>query len=165
MSQKEFIPQLASIEQRQAHTQHIWSKLAVLQARPRDTLSDKPEDHYHIGQTQNFPEDLMLFVRKNSDDPLTEVLSQPWQLATHAVQKRTQSQHRHTRADASKCSSPQQNPSEWASDASTLATSPIFVKSIFALHLLYLDSSLSLHHIGILMYPSTLRPSHLTFYV
>ena len=40
---------------------------------------------------------------------------------------------------------------------------PIFVKSTFAL-LLYLDSSLSSHHIGIHMYPSTLRPSRFTFY-
>ena len=39
-----------------------------------------------------------------------------------------------------------------------------FVKSIFALYLLYLDSSLSLRHIGIHMYPSALRPSHFTFY-
>ena len=72
-SRKEFIPQLASIERRQARTRRIRSKLAALQAGPRDTLSDKPEDRYHIGQTQNFPEDLVLFVRKNSDDPLTEV--------------------------------------------------------------------------------------------
>ena len=41
---------------------------------------------------------------------------------------------------------------------------PIFVKSIFALYLLYLDSSLSSRHIGIHMYPSALRPSHFTFY-
>ena len=45
----------------------------MLQAGPRDTLSNKPEDCYHIGQMQNFPEDLVLFVRKNSDDPLTKV--------------------------------------------------------------------------------------------
>ena len=73
------------------------------------------------------------------------------------------SQHRHTRADTSKCSAPQQNPSERVSNASTLATCPIFVKSTFAL-LLHLGSSLSLRHIGIHMYPSALRPSCLTFY-
>ena len=74
------------------------------------------------------------------------------------------SQHRHTRADASKCSAPQQNPSERASNASMLATCPIFVKSIFALYLLYLDSSLSSRHISIHMYPSALRPLCFTFY-
>ena len=72
-SRKDFIPQLASIERRQARTRRIRSKLAALQAGPRDSLSDKPEDRYHIGQTQNFPEDLVLFVRKNLDDPLTKV--------------------------------------------------------------------------------------------
>ncbi|KIM51114.1 hypothetical protein SCLCIDRAFT_33728 [Scleroderma citrinum Foug A] len=35
-----------------------------------ESLPDKPEDCYHIGQTQNFPEDLIPFVRKNSADPL-----------------------------------------------------------------------------------------------
>ena len=45
-----------------------------------------------------------------------------------------------------------------------LATCPIFVKSIFTLYLLYLDSSLSLRHIGIHMYLSALRPSRFTFY-
>lgn len=39
----------------------------------KENLPNKPEDHYHIGQTQDFPEDLMLFVGKNSDDPLTQV--------------------------------------------------------------------------------------------
>ena len=59
---------------------------------------------------------------------------------------------------------PQQNPSERASNASTLVTCPIFVKSTLTLYLLYLDSSLSSHLIGIHMYPSALHPSRLTFY-
>ena len=69
--------------------------------------------------------------------------------------------NRHTRADASERSPPNRTP---ASNASTLATCPIFVKSTFALYLLYLDSSLSSRLIGIHMYPSALRPSRLTFY-
>ena len=59
---------------------------------------------------------------------------------------------------------PQQNPSERASNASTLATCPIFVKSTLALYLLYLDSSLSSRLIGIHMYPFALHPLRLTFY-
>ena len=72
-----------------------------------------------------------------------------------------------TQEHASRCKrvqSPHQNPSEQASNASTLATCSIFVKSTLALYLLYLDSSLSSHLIGIHMYPSALRPSCLTFY-
>ena len=72
-SQKGFIPQLVSIEQRQARMHRIRSKVAASRAGPKESLPDKPEDHHHIGQTQAFPEDLMLFVRKNSDDPLTKV--------------------------------------------------------------------------------------------
>ena len=59
---------------------------------------------------------------------------------------------------------PQQNPSERASNASTLATCLIFVKSTLALYLLYLDRSLSSRLSGIHMYPSALRPSRFTFY-
>ena len=54
--------------------------------------------------------------------------------------------------------SSQQNPSEQVSNASTLTTCPLFAKSVFSLYLLYLDSSLSSHHISIHMYPPTLRP-------
>jgi len=72
MSQKEFIPQLASIEQCQAHTRCIRSKLAA-RARLKESLPNKPEDRYHISQMQNFPEDLILFIRKNSADPLMKV--------------------------------------------------------------------------------------------
>ena len=57
---------------------------------------------------------------------------------------------------------PQQNPSERASNASTLATCLILL-SPFSSYLLYLDSSLSSRLIGIHMYPSALRPSRLTF--
>ena len=72
-SQKGFIPQLASIEQRQAHTHCIWSKLAALWTGKMESLANDPEDCYHIGQMQNFPEDLILFVGKNSDDPFMKV--------------------------------------------------------------------------------------------
>jgi len=47
--------------------------MLAAQARLKESLPNKPEDHYHIGQTQNFLEDLILFVRKNSADPLMKV--------------------------------------------------------------------------------------------
>lgn len=72
-SRKGFILQLVSIEQCQACICCIRSKVAALPAGPKERLPNKPKDHYHIGQTQAFPEDLMLFVRKNLDDPLMKV--------------------------------------------------------------------------------------------
>jgi hypothetical protein len=72
-SRKLFIPQLASIERCQTRTRRIRSKLAALRAGPKESLPDKIEAHYHIGQTENFPEVLMLFIEKNLDDPLTKV--------------------------------------------------------------------------------------------
>ena len=68
---------------------------------------------------------------------------------------------RHTRASAAPLN--RTPASERAMRARSLLV-PIFVKSIFALYLLYLDSSLSSRHIGIHMYPSALRPSCFTFY-
>ena len=72
-SRKVFIPQLVLIEQCQTCTHHIQSKLAGLQVEPKEILPENPEDHHHIGHAQNFPEDLFMFTRKNSDDPLTKV--------------------------------------------------------------------------------------------
>ena len=72
-SRKVFIPQLASIERRQTCTRRIRSKLAGLQAEPKESLPENPEDHHHIGRTQNFPVDLSIFIRENSDDPLAKV--------------------------------------------------------------------------------------------
>ena len=72
-SRKVFIPQLVSIERRQTRTRRIRSKLAGLQVEPKEILPENPEDHHHIGRAQNFPEDLFMFARKNSDDPLTKV--------------------------------------------------------------------------------------------
>ena len=65
--------QLASIERRQTRTRRIQSRLAGLQAGQKESLPENLEDHHHIGYTQNFPEDFLMFVRENSDDPLTKV--------------------------------------------------------------------------------------------
>ncbi|KIM65445.1 hypothetical protein SCLCIDRAFT_22648 [Scleroderma citrinum Foug A] len=55
-----------------ACTRCIRSKLAALRTAQMESLANNPEDRYHIGQTQNFLEDLILFVGKNSDDPFTK---------------------------------------------------------------------------------------------
>ena len=70
-SHKSVIPQLASIERHQAHIRRIRSQR---EAWKRDDPSpDTPDLHHIIGKSQNFPEDLSVFVQKNSDDPAIKV--------------------------------------------------------------------------------------------
>ena len=70
-SRKTFLPQVASIERRQARIRHI---RAQREARKRDdpTLGT-PDQHHFIGKSQNFPEDISIFVQKNLDDPAAKV--------------------------------------------------------------------------------------------
>ena len=66
--------------------------------------------------------------------------------------------------DTSKCSPPNRTPVSERAMRAHLLLVPFSLSPFFALYLLYLDSSMSLHHIGIHMYLSALRPSRLTFY-
>ena len=70
---KAFIPQLASIEHCQEWICHIWTKVAALHAYHQDSLPNRPDIHHIIGQSQNFPENIVLFQAHNSDDPAVKV--------------------------------------------------------------------------------------------
>ena len=72
-SHKAFIPQLAATERRQARIRRI------LIQRERALLADPaPEalqQHHVIGMSQNFPEDINIFLQRNSEDPAAKVIS------------------------------------------------------------------------------------------
>ena len=70
-SRKAYIPQLASIERRQARIHRIHAKRGALNRT--DPIPNKPEEHHVIGQSQNFPEDLTRFMQTNIRDPAVEV--------------------------------------------------------------------------------------------
>ena len=70
---KAFIPQLASIEHRQERICHIRNKVAALHAYCQDPMPNRPDIHHIIGQSQNFPENIVLFQACNSDDPAVKV--------------------------------------------------------------------------------------------
>ena len=65
------MPQLASIERRQARIRRIRARRDALEKE--DPTPNTPEQHHVIGKSQNFPEDITTFVRKNSDDPAAKV--------------------------------------------------------------------------------------------
>ena len=73
MSRKTFIPQLASIEHRQERIRQIRSKVAALRAYHQDPAPNRPNIHHVIGQSQNFPENIVLLQACNSDDPAVRV--------------------------------------------------------------------------------------------
>ena len=72
-SRKIFIPQLASIERRQERIRQIRTKVAALRAYRQDPVPNRPDIHHVIGESQNFPENIVLFQARNSDDPAVRV--------------------------------------------------------------------------------------------
>ena len=71
-SHKEYICQLARIEQRQARIQRIreTSKSATVTTK---IVLNIPNEHYNIRKSQHLPIDLNSFVWKNMDDPAITV--------------------------------------------------------------------------------------------
>jgi hypothetical protein len=69
---KEFVKQLARIERRQARIRRIRPQKPASQ-RDDEECAARPEAHYTIGNTENSPEHLGLFVQKHSGDPAVEV--------------------------------------------------------------------------------------------
>ena len=72
-SRKVFIPQLASIERRQERIRRIRAKMTATQAYRQDPVPNQPDIHHVIGRSQNFPENMLLFQSRNSDDPAVKV--------------------------------------------------------------------------------------------
>jgi len=72
-SRKAFIPQLVSIEHHQERIRQIRTKLAALHAYHQDPMLNRPDIHHTIGQSQNLPENIVLFQARNSDDPAVKV--------------------------------------------------------------------------------------------
>lgn len=67
---------MADIERRQARIRTIRSRIDPARAAQTETVARDPEQHYHIGASQNIFEDMGVFVRKWAGDPAVKVLSQ-----------------------------------------------------------------------------------------
>jgi len=71
-SHKAFIPQLAATERHQAWIQHIWMQMENVSLA--DPAPEVLQQHHVIGKSQNFPKDINVFLRKNSEDPAAKVI-------------------------------------------------------------------------------------------
>lgn len=70
-SRRDYVPQLAAIERRQARIRSIRTKRDALNLT--DSVANKPDEHHVIGLSQNFPEEMTRFVQANIEDPATRV--------------------------------------------------------------------------------------------
>ena len=71
-NRKEFVQQLARIERRQARIRQMCPQNSATELGDEERAA-RPEVHHAIGQSENFPEHLSLFVQKHSGDPAIEV--------------------------------------------------------------------------------------------
>ena len=71
--QKQFVKQMTGIECCKVQIRHICNvnKLSPLSAMVQETVATTPDAHFHIGQSQNSPENLVNSLCKHSDDPAT----------------------------------------------------------------------------------------------
>ena len=73
MSRKAYVSQLAAIECQQARIRWIQMRQEMLSTT--DPTPEVPEQHHVIGKSQNFPNDINVFLRDNSGDPAIKVSS------------------------------------------------------------------------------------------
>ncbi|OBZ65084.1 hypothetical protein A0H81_14943 [Grifola frondosa] len=68
-SRKHFVRQLTQIERRQARIRAIRNRYNRAADTPKEEIDNSPNEHYHMGKSQNHREVLGPFLLKNSDDP------------------------------------------------------------------------------------------------
>ena len=83
-NRKEFVRQMAQIEHRQAHICRIHARTSTNASSPTEKLPITPDVHHCIGQSQNQPEHIGLFVQNNSGNPAIKVLLILNLVAVHA---------------------------------------------------------------------------------
>ena len=72
-SRKAYVSQLAAIERRQARIQQIRMRQEMLSTT--DPTPEVPEQHHVIGKSQNFLNDINVFLQDNSGDPAVKASS------------------------------------------------------------------------------------------
>jgi hypothetical protein len=64
---------MTQIERRQARIHRICAKYPKSEQKMNEDVAVSPEAHHVIRKSQNFPEDIALFLRKNKGDPAVKV--------------------------------------------------------------------------------------------
>jgi hypothetical protein len=71
--QKVFVKQLARIERREARLRSIRAKLADKEQYRNEPVASTPQEHHHIGTSQNHFEHVGMFLQRHSGDPAVKV--------------------------------------------------------------------------------------------
>jgi hypothetical protein len=66
---------LTQIERRQARIRRIHAQFQKDARMPNEQVDVRPEIHHVIGKTQNYPENIPIFLQKNAGDPAIKVLT------------------------------------------------------------------------------------------
>jgi hypothetical protein len=77
---KEFVKQMASIERREAHILSIQDKELLQGAAVEEEVATSPEAHFHVRKSQNFLENIPLFLKWHAGDPAIKVSASSWLL-------------------------------------------------------------------------------------
>ena len=72
-SRKRFLKQLTQIERRQARLRAIRARHRTAGRPENEEVEIKPEAHHVIGKSQNFPENIPLFLQKFTGDAAVKV--------------------------------------------------------------------------------------------
>lgn len=72
-SHKLFVKQLADIEHREARIRHIKARLPGAKLLQEERVSKSPEEHHHIGLSQNAYEHIGTFLCCGAGDPAIKV--------------------------------------------------------------------------------------------
>ena len=66
---------MVGIERCEARVRHIRNanNPSHMGTNIEEVVATTPDAHYHIGKSQNSPEDIMVFLRNHSEDPAIEV--------------------------------------------------------------------------------------------
>ena len=64
---------MAQIERRQARLRRIRAMYPTSEQKMNEDIAVSPEAHHVIGKSQNFPEDITMFLQKNKGDPAVKV--------------------------------------------------------------------------------------------
>jgi hypothetical protein len=67
------VKQIAGIERQEARIHRIRDKQWPPGAMIEEEVATSPEAHFHVGKSQNYPENIPLFLQRHLGDPAVRV--------------------------------------------------------------------------------------------
>jgi hypothetical protein len=73
MDKKDFVRQITSIKRCKAHVHHIHDKQSPHSMVINEEVATSPEARFHVRKSQNYPENIPLFLQRHLGDPAIKV--------------------------------------------------------------------------------------------